>query len=521
MALNNLKLTAFYRKYESYILLFIFLILGLILRLHHIGLRPYWLDEANSVNLVFLKFSDLYGQIITTGNSLAYIYFIKIWSYFFGSSELAIRSLSILAGLLAIILIYKLGRLLFNKTAALWAAFLLAVNYFSIFYSIQARPYSLEILFSILSYFYFAKILKSAGWANLIFYILFTAVGVYFHPWFFLVFVSQIFYLLIARNRNFKIYLSQAAIAIICLPWVAILIKLAKLGFSEFITGADLTAIAWTLYYFTYGNKNLILLFSIIALFAMVFQKKNSHGNIEISIREEALNNFNKNNLLVHNYLLFPLLSAFFIAQFIPFYETGRYEAVVLPAFILILASLWSNFKNKIIIVLIGLSLIYGSFSAVQEEKNTILSFKLNDRTVTQEILNRITDGDWLVFTGLSRPPFDYYLDNLNQNHKIFNKFSFPAEMADHPAFLNEKRLMNNYDKINQEADELLEKFVSSEANKMFVVYSGGETSQLLVDKLNKKLKNALTVEVADKDSFGGNYHSLNFHFLSILIYEK
>jgi 4-amino-4-deoxy-L-arabinose transferase-like glycosyltransferase len=70
-----------------------------------------------------------------------YYIVLRIWREMFGSSDVAIRSLSVLASLVAIVLLFDLGRLLFSLGAGLWAALLMAIAQPQIWYAQEARGY--------------------------------------------------------------------------------------------------------------------------------------------------------------------------------------------------------------------------------------------------------------------------------------------------------------------------------------------------------------------------------------------
>ncbi len=72
-----------------------------------------------------------------------YFVVLRAWRHVFGSSDVAIRSLSVLASLLAIILLFDIGRMLFDRRVALWACLLLAFAHPQIWYAQEARSYAL------------------------------------------------------------------------------------------------------------------------------------------------------------------------------------------------------------------------------------------------------------------------------------------------------------------------------------------------------------------------------------------
>ena len=74
------------------------------------------------------------------------IYTLKLSSLLFGSSDLALRMLHLLAGTLTIVPVYLLGKRVFSSTAGLWAAGLLAVDQFHASWSRVFMPEVLMLL---------------------------------------------------------------------------------------------------------------------------------------------------------------------------------------------------------------------------------------------------------------------------------------------------------------------------------------------------------------------------------------
>jgi mannosyltransferase len=83
------------------------------------------------------------------------------WTRVFGEGVFALRSLSALFGTLAIPAAYLAGRELASRRAGLIAALLVAFNPFLVWYSQEARAYSLLILLSAAALFLFARALRS------------------------------------------------------------------------------------------------------------------------------------------------------------------------------------------------------------------------------------------------------------------------------------------------------------------------------------------------------------------------
>lgn len=190
-------------------------LLGLALRLVSIN-QSLWLDEATSV-IVARDFS--FNEILTKfspGDFHPPFYYLilKSWISLVGSSEVAVRSLGVLFGLATILFIYILGKKLFSASVGTLAALLLATAPLHIYYSQEARMYSLEtLLVCIVVYFFLEKrlfllILSSAA-------LLFTD----YLPVFAL--ISLFVYSLVYERKNLKHFIGWIiGTIVIFLPWL-------------------------------------------------------------------------------------------------------------------------------------------------------------------------------------------------------------------------------------------------------------------------------------------------------------
>ena len=144
-----------YKLKNNYWLLAI-LVLGSMLRFYHIDFQSIWLDEIHTMNEANpnIPFMDLY-DVIMSGEQMPPFYFYSLYFIFkvFGYTTFVARLYSAILGIISLYAIYLLGKELLNKRIGLIAAFILAVNYFHLYYSQDARPYILLLLFSILSFY--------------------------------------------------------------------------------------------------------------------------------------------------------------------------------------------------------------------------------------------------------------------------------------------------------------------------------------------------------------------------------
>ena len=155
---RQIKPVNFYKTYSTYLLWLIFF-LGLGLRVYGLGNHNFWYDEAMSFyDSSLIKLSNF---VFFQHNQL-YFLFLRFGSLCFGKSEFALRSLSMVFGVLSIPLAYKIGRLFFDRRVGLASALILAISPMHIWYSQEARGYCLSTFLTMLmAYFFFSAVKKN------------------------------------------------------------------------------------------------------------------------------------------------------------------------------------------------------------------------------------------------------------------------------------------------------------------------------------------------------------------------
>lgn len=159
------------------------LLLTSALRIYGLADESLWLDEA----LVDVRISKDYQSLLTDWDSKRqgplYPIIAKAWCDQFGDDEFNLRFTAALLGILAVFAIYRLGKELFGYSAGIWAALLSALNPFLVYFSQEARPYTLFILCSTFSVLYFVRILRGASIQDNILFVLSTIGALYSHPY--------------------------------------------------------------------------------------------------------------------------------------------------------------------------------------------------------------------------------------------------------------------------------------------------------------------------------------------------
>jgi len=139
------------------------------LRVWGLGAQSYWYDEWLTARAAAGGPRDLY-RYVTDQAGIPPTYFVVtwLWARAFGTGEIALRSVSVAAGVAAIVVTYHAALALEqSRTVARLAAALVAVNPVLVWYSQEARPYSLVALLVAGSLLTAGRYVRSGGRAAL------------------------------------------------------------------------------------------------------------------------------------------------------------------------------------------------------------------------------------------------------------------------------------------------------------------------------------------------------------------
>lgn len=111
-----------------------------------------------------------------------YFFLLNLWLHLFGTSEAALRSLSVIASLSSIPLVYALGCRLASTEVGIYSAFIFSVAPFQVAFAQYNRPYALLGFFALLSALAAVRLCRGEGsWSWLLVYAFAAILGMYTH----------------------------------------------------------------------------------------------------------------------------------------------------------------------------------------------------------------------------------------------------------------------------------------------------------------------------------------------------
>lgn len=400
-------------------MILIVLLLSLILRLINLN-QSLWLDEA--INIIAAKNYNLFDLITkyTAADFHPPGYFILIW--FWGRlgnfSEVWMRIPSVLFGVLTIYVVYLIGKKLTSKRFGMVTALLLAVNPLHIYYSQEARMYSLATLAVSVNMYFFIKLSK--GGENKLPYIILSNLFVLTSDYLaYLIFPAQIFLLFLRKKAYLlKYWLSGIVISLFgFLFWIPVFLSQIKIGSSAIeampiwknVVGAfglktlGLTYIKFIIGRISYPDKYIYALSILPTVLLISFLIWNAYKKQK------------EKTISLGFLLVIPIFLAQLISLVVPVYSYFRL-LFILPLFIMIIVlglESVGKLKKVFITLLILIELFYSSIYFInplfqrEDWRGVVNFFKLNKNPMVL-----------LESTGMF-PPYEYYSTNHLMTAKL------------------------------------------------------------------------------------------------------
>lgn len=336
------------------IVLFGIIAFGAFLRLYHINYQSLWLDELYSIVPTAPENSvqSIIDYCKEDQPPFFFIY-LHLMFKFFGYNEQVGRVACAFIGILGIPVVYFLAKECSNKTAGIFAAVLVAINYFHIHYSQDIRFYSMTFLFTALSYLFFIRAYKTSRPTDFIVYSIFTVCLLYSHYYGMIIFGTQAvtFLIILYYQRDLKFILRSIASAIVImlafLPWTPIVMNdlSVNVGWIK-----DPSPYFFAEYFYYYTGKDAFTASVFCVLIFLFFKIFFTYNDSNLETKPIFL------IIIIWIFLsyLIPYIRSVFAAPML----ADRYTIVTLPAWIILFALGWNaihrlNIKYLIVPLLV------------------------------------------------------------------------------------------------------------------------------------------------------------------------
>jgi mannosyltransferase len=216
-------------------------VLAALLRFTRIGHQGFWFDEGNTALLVHFSPGKMLG-LIPQSESTPPLYYCVAWAWarVFGYGEAGLRSLSALAGVLTVPVAYGAATKLISRRAGLIAGALTACNPLLIWYSQEARSYSLLVLLSATALLAFAHARATPTPRTLLAWVIAAALALATHYYALLVIVPQAVWLLALHWRRRPVQIAIGALGVCGLALIPLAISQNGTGHASWIAAIPL-----------------------------------------------------------------------------------------------------------------------------------------------------------------------------------------------------------------------------------------------------------------------------------------
>lgn len=426
------------------LLLALITLVGILLRFHNYATFSLFNDELSALTrLQFSTFNNLIEKGVKPDMHPAGVQLLLfLITRLFGNSEAVIRLPFVLAGILAIPLIYAIGKKMFNETAGLLTSSALAVLQYPVYFSQQARPYSLGLLFCLLMVYFLLKIIesgkkgipvKNSWYAG---FILSGVCCMYIHYFSFLFagIIGLSAFFLVNKTQVRPIIYCGMAMVLLGLPHFSIYkhqLMIGGLGGpGGWLGPPDENTFRKYIYYIFNESNLLYLSFLGLGIVSFIYFRKTLF--------------LSRYHLICITYFLLPFLVAYFYSVYV---NPVLQFSILIFSFPFFLLFLFSFFPDRLAIkfqtILVVLILSTGCYSTVLEKKYYTTEhygvFKeLAERTI--ELNEKYKDINITNTINVFDPYFiNYY----------FTKFNRPVSMAQYRCMEPDK-LTELRDIINQ-----------------------------------------------------------------------
>ncbi|MBN2180473.1 MAG: glycosyltransferase family 39 protein [Sedimentisphaerales bacterium] len=429
-------------------------IIAFLLRIFMLGNQSLWIDEATiylqtKVDSVFLVYSKVFGQVGHIGPLFHILNYL--FSQLFGYSEWALRMPSAIYGTVSVVLVYKIAEALKNNRVALYSSILMAFSPVHVWYSQEARMYSLWIMLILFTVLLFIKILKAEKFWLWILFTVFASLSI----WAFLnsifVFLSLGLYLLISIKK----YKRQLCFYCVCmfivfasyLPGIMPWLTKGHDSIISTIGSARKTTIFDFLYAFYVFNVGTTFGPSLVTIRALLKQLGatsaawkilSQYGLLIIpsmllygfmfiySTYKAIINRKIENNLFLLVMLFIPLLIIFGLTVFSNSLTFNiRYILCALPFYIILLSTALERFRKWQRRTILCFMLFFSVFSIFNHYFKAEYS-KIDFRSVVKYLNDNMTDNDGAIIIHEGASLLLRYYD---QTEKL-NQYSIPRQNA-------------------------------------------------------------------------------------------
>ncbi len=424
-------------------------------------------DEPFTANVIHLPWADMLSMLWRDSTMPLHYILLKVWAGFFGESEFALRSLSILCFGATILILAEVGRRAEGDATGLIAAalFALSVNIGQI-YGVSARMYALLMLLVALTLLLLVELFRLGGHLRsmqVVLLILLNILGVATHFIFAFFILGYLIAIgLWARSELPKVIfagaLSSLIYAALTLPNVSFD---ALRGAGSWLPPPQILQLLQG-YLYLWSEPSAVLL---IALLSAILFYGALHPSALPPRRMPT-----QPRLALALIIAVSSLVPFFSSQLYPMYHSARTPSLYLPVMCVALALIFRSLVaprlvlgilTTMALISVGLGLQYAASPELEAP-----------RTSVERVIAAIQCTDTLIMGGLSSNEVEYYWRRLN-GPLCVRRLIFPASLANHPGWMDVPTLFAQPSALIAEAQATLRSLAMPNARVWLVIGTG------------------------------------------------
>jgi len=336
---------------------------------------------------------------------------IGLWGY----SELALRFLSLMCGVISVALLIALGTRLFNRAVGLIAGALLAFSAYQVWYSQEAKMYTLITMLALASIYFLRRAVEEGHLRFWIGVVLCTSIAMGSHILAALLIpVQAVLFLLWWPYSRRHLVAGVIALACVTLPYVPVgwprvqlMFQAAESGFARYTLGEMMSVLgrAYAGGILNSTEERWILIATGVAAALAIFGLL----SIDTPPRPPSIPDRILTRISIAAWALIPALAVALISINRPLF-TDRYLIWAQSAFYLAVAlgvyALWKWFKPLAVMAL-AMLIVMNSVGIITQATTP---FKSDLRSAAQAVAQQIQPGDLVVFQiPHVQHTFDYY----------------------------------------------------------------------------------------------------------------
>lgn len=404
-------------------------------------------DDVWTLRTASLPLLEMFATI--AGDVHPPFYFLLFWPWLrlFGDSELAMRALSLLLHYLAAAAVYRCAARSFTRQTAWLAAIAYACAPLALLSTELVRMYSLLGLLSALSITAFQDVATHPSPRRIALWTLINIMGSFTHLWWFCLLAGQALAAILCHPRLWRSWTAGfiASTLPYSLLWGPVLAR-------QFSRSND--AAAWLLppsaadiLPFLYLQSGVLLVLAPLAW----FWARRRPGASSAEAMPLWL------PVLLAGALLPPILVSFWK----PFFYS-RFTIVILPATACWLAAHAARLSVP------AIATVVLSLSSFITFGLSFQSSPCDARAFTHNLLQHARPHDTILYSSLSRPAIDHYLDRQRPQRR-WHESSFPALIDTHPGYEGDSRSESNVPVWSHEAASLARELAQRPGTRVFV----------------------------------------------------